>query len=76
MTEVPFQNVEIPMGTKFTVKRPKYSRDFVVIDLHKTYNVAGELVKTRYVCKGNLSTDYDMVKVTIQRALMREAERK
>ena len=76
MTQVPFQDVEIPMGTKFTVKRPNYMRDYTVIDLHKTYNVAGELVKTRYVCKGYLATDYDMVKVTIQRALMREAESK
>lgn len=70
MTQVPFQNVEIPTGTKFTVKRPKYSRDYEVIDLHKTYNLAGELVKTRYVCKGKLAIDYDVVKVTIQRALM------
>lgn len=71
MTEVPFQNVEIPTGTKFTIRRPKYSKSYEVIDIYKTYNIAGELVKTRYVCKGTLATDYDMVKVTIQRALMR-----
>ncbi len=71
MTEVPFQDVEIPIGTKFTVKRPKYSTDYQVLDIHKTYNAAGELVKTRYVCQGPRSVEYDVVKVTIQRALTR-----
>lgn len=70
MTKAPFQGQDIPLGTEFTIKRPKYSRKMVVIDIRRTFDFNNVLVKTAYVCKGELSTDYDICKVTIQRALM------
>jgi hypothetical protein len=45
-----------------------------VTDIHKTYNGAGELVKTRYVAThefcGQVITDSDVVETTIARGLL------
>lgn len=73
MTKAPFIDQDIPIGTKWILRRPRYTRDYEVIDIHKTYNHAGDLIKTRYVCKSELSIDYDVVKVTIQKALMQRS---
>jgi len=74
MIKAPFQGRDVPIGTKFTIKRPEYKRNMEVIDIYKTYNNSGDLVKTSYVCKGELSTDYDVCKVTIQHALMEQSK--
>jgi hypothetical protein len=56
------------IGTKFHT-RGKVKRLCTVIDIYRTYNEAGELVKIRYVAThefmGQTVTDYDVVEVTI-----------
>lgn len=63
-------NIEI--GTVYT-DTSKRKDVCTVVDIHKTYNNAGELVKTRYVAThlfcGQLVYDYDVVATTIQRSL-------
>jgi len=63
-------NIEI--GTVYTANN-KRKDVCTVVDIHKTYNNAGELVKTRYVAThvfmGQTVYDYDVVATTIQRAL-------
>ncbi len=68
--QAPYQDIDIPLGTNFMIKRPEYTRNMTVVDVHKTYDFNGVLVKTRYVCDNGLSKDYDVCKVTIQKALM------
>lgn len=50
--------------------RGKVKRLCTVVDIHKTYNAAGELVKIRYVSThefmGQTVTEHDVVGVTIQ----------
>lgn len=67
----------IEIGTKFIKQRGKHTnkeRVETVTDILKTYNLAGELVKTRYVAEhdflGQKVTDRDVVDVTIQRGLI------
>ena len=64
--------MEYPIGTKYKT-RGKAPRLCEVVDILKTYNLAGELVKTRYVAvhdfMGQKVTDYDVVKTTISMGL-------
>jgi hypothetical protein len=47
-----------------------------IVDIHRTYNQAGELVKLRYVTTHELAgrtvTDYDVVDTTIARSLVEQ----
>jgi hypothetical protein len=60
--------MEYAIGTKFKT-RGKAPRLCEVVDILKTYNSNGELVKTRYVAihdfMGQKVTDYDVIKTTI-----------
>lgn len=61
------------IGTKFKT-RHKHPRLCTVIDIHTTYNVAGQLVKVRYVATyefcGQTITDSDVVAATIAMGLI------
>lgn len=61
------------IGTKYKT-RGKHPKICTVVDVLKTYNGAGELVKLRYVSEhdfcGQMVTDSDVVIVTIQRGLI------
>lgn len=62
------------IGTKFQLRRSKKDvRDAEVVDVLKTYNSAGKLVKLRYVVAfdfcGQRLTDCDVCDVTIAKAL-------
>ena len=61
-----------PVGTKYTPKR-KHSQECTIVDIHKTYNLAGELVKLRYVAThefcGQTVMDTDVISTTIARAI-------
>ncbi len=61
-----------PIGTKYTTKG-KHPQECTVVDIHKTYNLDGELVKLRYVSThvfcGQTVTDTDVVSTTIARAI-------
>lgn len=67
---------EYNIGLKFTIKRPKSTRECTIVDIHKTYNSFGDLVQTRYVIEycfmGQLMQDRDVVSTTIARALMEQ----
>ena len=65
MNEVP----RFDVGFKWTLKRPTYTRDYVIVDVYETFNSQGDLVKIRYVCESKLSTDYDVCETTIARSL-------
>ena len=60
--------MDYEIGTKFKT-RGKAPRFCEVVDVLKTYNSKGELVKTRYVAThdfmGQKVTDYDLVATTI-----------
>lgn len=64
-----------PIGTKYRT-RDRVPRTCTVVDVHKTYNAAGELVKIRYVATheffGQTITDSDVVDATIARGLLSE----
>lgn len=66
---------EFPIGTKFK-SGGKHPLICTVTDVWKTYNKAGELVKTRYVAThdflGMPVTDQDVVAVAIARGLIEE----
>lgn len=68
-------NMEYPIGTKYQT-RGKVKRICTVVDILKTYNAAGELVKVRYVSEhefcGQMVRDYDVVAVTIARGIISE----
>lgn len=66
---------EIPtIGTVFTTQG-KHPKQCTVIDIYKTYNAAGELVKTTYVAThtfcGQIITEYDIPSATIVRGFIR-----
>ena len=65
--------MEYPIGTQFKT-RGKAPRLCTVTDILKTYNSAGELVKTRYVAQhdfmGQKVNDYDVVATTIAMGLI------
>jgi hypothetical protein len=58
------------IGTQFKT-RGKAPRTCTVVDIYRTYNSNGELVKVRYVAThefmGQTVTDYDVVETTIVR---------
>ena len=64
-----------PIGTAYQ-SSGKHKHTCTVIDVHKTYNSLGVLVKLRYVSQhqflGQTVTDYDVVPTTIKRALMNQ----
>lgn len=66
------QKEDIRIGTKFIRYGSKAKRVETVVDIHTTYNLAGEVVKVRYVTEhetlGQKVRDYDVVAVTIQRS--------
>jgi len=67
--------MEYPIGTKY-LSPGKRTDICTVIDVHKTYNLAGELVKIRYVsihdfC-GQTVTNRDEVATTIARGLIND----
>lgn len=61
------------IGTRYKT-RDKHPRECTVVDIHKTFNMAGELVKIRYVATHNFAgqvlTDNDVVETTIARGLL------
>ena len=60
----------IKVGTQFIRRGTKRKDVETVTDIWKTYNLAGELVRERYVttheCMGQAVTDCDVVAPTIQ----------
>jgi len=67
----------IEIGTRFIKQRGKLTnkeRVETVTDILKTYNSAGEHIKTRYVAEhdflGQKVTDRDVLGVTIQKGLI------
>ena len=66
-----------PIGQKYTITRKGYSREYEIVDVLKTYNSAGELVRLRYVAQfelmGQKVTDWDVVDTTIAIALSKQA---
>ena len=62
--------MEITIGTKFIRQGRKRKDIETVIDIYKTYNSKGELVKTRYVSEkefmGQTLRDYDVLSTTIK----------
>lgn len=71
MTEIPLAECDIPIGTKYMDRK---GRECTVIDVYKTFNMTNTLIRTRYVVQylfaGMWLKDRDVVKVTIQKALM------
>ncbi len=63
---------DYPIGTQF-MSRGKHAKLCTVVDVLKTYNSAGELVRTRYVTEhdfcGQKVRDNDVCAVTIARQL-------
>lgn len=62
-------------GTKYMpASRGKYARIHTVVDFLRTYNMAGELIKTRYVAVhelvGQRIVDHDVCETTIARGLV------
>lgn len=66
--------MEIKIGTQFIKVGRKRQDVETVIDIYKTYNSKGELVKTRYVCQhtlmGQVVTDYDVLATTIKMGII------
>lgn len=62
-----------PVGTRFRT-RGKYPRECVVVDYHVTRNLAGEIVKARYVAThqfiGQEVVDLDVPETTIAMGLI------
>ena len=67
--------MEYSIGTKFKT-RGKAPKVCIVTDILKTYNSAGDLVKTRYQAShefmGQIVTDYDLCATTIAMGLIVE----
>jgi hypothetical protein len=61
------------IGQKF-MTRGKHPRFCQVIDILRTFNHAGELVKITYVanhaCMGQIVTDYDVCETTIRMGII------
>lgn len=64
---------KFPIGTKY---KPigKHTKECTVIDFHVTRNLAGDVVRTRYVAShqflGQTLSDSDVVETTIARGLI------
>ena len=67
--------MDYTIGTKFKT-RGKHPRVCIVTDILKTYNNAGDLVKTRYQAShefmGQIVTDYDVCETSIAMGLIAE----
>ncbi len=67
-----FDKAEITIGTTF-LSRGKYPKTCKVIDIYKTYNVSGNLIKTSYVAThelaGQIITETDISAATIIRGM-------
>jgi hypothetical protein len=65
--------MDIEIGTTF-LSNGKHKRLCTVSDIHKTYNIKNELVKTSYVAfhlfMGQVVYERDICKVTIQRGII------
>lgn len=63
-------------GTRFKTQG-KHSRVYTVKDIHRTYNLAGELVQLSYIGErefmGQL-IDYEVPETTISRGLLKDGE--
>lgn len=63
-------NVRFKVGDKF-YHSFKFKIVATIVDIHKTYNLANELVKVRYVAthpfNGQTITDYDVIDTTVAR---------
>jgi len=66
--------MKYPIGTKYSRNIGKgVKRICTVTDYHVTRNLAGEIVKERYISINELGTmDYDVVAVTVARGLLPE----
>ena len=64
-----------PVGTKFMRTYGKVKRECVVTDYHVTRNLAGEIVRERYVATheflGQQIEESDIVETTIARGLIK-----
>ena len=67
-----------PIGTQYMPMR-KNSYVCTIIDIHKTYNNKGDLVKTTYVAThefcGQTITESDVNETTIARGIMKAKEK-
>lgn len=67
--------VEYQLGTQFKT-RGKHPRVMTVVDMWKTYNAQGELVRVRYVATyelmGQVVTDYDVPATTIAMGIIND----
>ena len=61
------------IGLTFKHHARKHNNELTIIDIYKTYNSSGELVKFTYVCSHNFLgqsvIDYDINETTIARSL-------
>jgi len=66
---------QFKIGTKFIKQGRKHAKIETVVDILKTYNSKGELVKIRYVAAhefmGQTVTDSDVLDITIARGLVK-----
>jgi hypothetical protein len=75
-------DARFPIGTRYLSQHRKYPYVCTVVDIHRTYNAAGVLVKVRYVAThdfcGQPVTESDIVDVTVARgvALLKESPEK
>jgi len=68
------QKQDIKVGQKFKT-RGKFPRECEVIDILKTYNLSGDLVKTEYLCQHEFMGQmlkHTECAVTIQRGAIME----
>jgi len=72
---IDFAAPKYPVGFKFTPVGRKHSKEITVVDYLVTRNLAGEIVKTRYVTQhefmGQMIFDTDVVQTTIDRAVIK-----
>ena len=66
---------DIEIGTKFRKRGRRNDEIWTVVDVWKTYDSAGRLVKVRYVASRRLMSqgivDHDVVKTTILMGLVK-----
>lgn len=66
--------MKYPVGTRFITNRGEKRTEHTVTDFHVTRNLAGEIVRMRYVAThtfcGQTVTDADVVETTISRGLI------
>ncbi len=67
-------NEEIEIGTKFVRRGNKRKDVETVVDKLTTYNLAGDIIKVRYVCEhifmGQIVTNRDTLSTTIKMGLV------